>query len=179
LGLDLDTIEKLIKENSSTHGVCELANDNAPGQIVVSGHVKAVEAFVERAKTQGAKRAIILPVSAPFHCSLMQPAADSMKAELEKINITPPSLPIVCNVTAQTENNPNTLRHLLVEQITGRVRWRESVNFMARNGVTTLIELGSGKVLSGLTKRINSNIETMNASTPHEVDSLIKHLSNI
>jgi [acyl-carrier-protein] S-malonyltransferase len=180
LGLDFDAVTALAKENvgSNTNGdsVCETANDNAAGQVVISGHVKAVESFVALASSRGAKRAIMLSVSAPFHCKLMAPAAAEMKQALANVTISPPAVPVVCNVTAIAENDPNKIRELLVEQITGRVRWRESVGWMGAQGVTELIELGAGKVLSGLTKRIDANIASFNAGTPSEIETLIKHL---
>lgn len=180
LGLDFEAVTALAKENAAmnTNGdsVCESANDNAPGQVVISGHTKAVESFVALASSRGAKRAIMLPVSAPFHCRLMAPAAAEMAKALAQVTIRPPAVPVVCNVTAQGEDDPNRLRQLLVDQIIGRVRWRESVMWMASEGVTEIVELGSGKVLSGLVKRIDGNITTMNAGTPAEIEALIKHL---
>lgn len=178
LGLDFDAVTALAKENAKTNAdsVCESANDNAPGQVVVSGHVAAVESFVALATANGAKRALMLPVSAPFHCRLMAPAAAEMSKALAQITIRPPSVPVVCNVTAQGETDPNRIRQLLVDQITGRVRWRESVLWLGQQGVTEMIELGSGKVLSGLTKRIDANITAMNAGNPAEIETLIKHL---
>lgn len=180
LGLDFEAVTAIAKENAATNTngdcVCESANDNAPGQVVISGHAKAVESFVALASSRGAKRAIMLPVSAPFHCRLMAPAAAEMAKALAQVTIRPPAVPVVCNVTAQGEDDPNRLRQLLVDQIIGRVRWRESVMWMAAQGVTEIIELGTGKVLSGLVKRIDGNIATMNAGTPAEIDALIKHL---
>lgn len=180
LGLDFDAVNALAKENAATNtngdSVCESANDNAPGQVVISGHTKAVEDFVALASSRGAKRAVMLPVSAPFHCRLMAPAAAEMAKALAQVTIRPPQLPVVANVTAQAEDDPNKIRQLLVDQIIGRVRWRESVLWMAAHGVTEIIELGSGKVLSGLNKRIDSNIASMNAGTPAEIEALVKHL---
>ena len=182
LGLDFDAVTALAKENAkiNTNGdcVCESANDNAPGQVVVSGHTKAVESFVALASANGAKRAIMLPVSAPFHCRLMAPAAAEMAKALAQITIRPPTVPIVANVTAQGEVDPNKIRQLLVDQITGRVRWRESVMWMAGANVTELVELGAGKVLSGLTRRIDDRITSMNAGTPAEIEALITHLQS-
>ncbi|HEY8963594.1 MAG TPA: ACP S-malonyltransferase [Alphaproteobacteria bacterium] len=180
LGLDYDAVNALAKENAKTNTngdcVCESANDNAPGQVVVSGHVKAVENFVALASANGAKRAVMLPVSAPFHCRLMAPAAAEMSKALAQITIRPPTLPVVANVTAQGETDPNKIRQLLVDQVTGRVRWRESVMWLAGANVTEMIELGAGKVLSGLTKRIDDRIRSMNAGTPAEIEAIIKHL---
>ncbi|MBU6234293.1 MAG: ACP S-malonyltransferase [Alphaproteobacteria bacterium] len=180
LGLDFDAVTALAKENAATNTngdcVCESANDNAPGQVVISGHTEAVQSFVNLASSRGAKRAIMLPVSAPFHCRLMAPAAAEMAKALAQVTIRPPCAPVVCNVTAKAEDDPNKIRQLLVDQIIGRVRWRESVMWMAQQGVTEFIELGAGKVLSGLVKRIDGNVATMNAGTPAEIEALIKHL---
>ena len=180
LGLDFDAVSALAKENAATNTngdcVCESANDNAPGQVVISGHKAAVESFVTLAQGRGAKRAIMLPVSAPFHCRLMAPAAAEMSKALAQVTIRPPSVPVVANVSAQGENDPNRLRQLLVDQITGRVRWRESVMWMAGANVTEIVELGAGKVLSGLTKRIDERVKGMNAGTPAEIEALIKHI---
>ena len=180
LGLDFDAVSALAKENAATNTngdcVCESANDNAPGQVVISGHTKAVENFVALASSRGAKRAVMLPVSAPFHCRLMAPAAAEMAKALAQVTIRPPSLPVICNVTAKAEEDPNRLRQLLVDQIIGRVRWRESVMWMAEQGVTEIVELGAGKVLSGLNKRIDERVKSFNAGTPAEIEALIKHL---
>jgi len=178
LGLDFDVVNQLAKENAETNGdaVCESANDNAPGQVVVSGHVAAVESMVARASAAGAKRAVMLPVSAPFHCQLMAPAAAEMARALAQVTIRPPSVPVIANVTAEAEEDPNRIRQLLVDQVTGRVRWRESVLWMAQNGVTEMIELGAGKVLCGLAKRIDSSISTMSAGTPAEIEALVAHI---
>lgn len=180
LGLDFDAVTALAKENAATNtngdSVCESANDNAPGQVVISGHKGAVESFVTLAQGRGAKRAVMLPVSAPFHCRLMAPAAAEMSKALAQVTIRPPSVPVVTNVSAKAEDDPNRIRQLLVDQITGRVRWRESVMWMVGANVTEIIELGAGKVLSGLNKRIDERVKSMNAGTAAEVDALIKHL---
>lgn len=179
LGLDFDAVTALAKENAATNAsdsVCESANDNAPGQVVISGHKAAVESFVTLAQGRGAKRAIMLPVSAPFHCRLMAPAAAEMAKALAQVTIRPPSRPVVANVSARGEDDPNRIRQLLVEQITGRVRWRESVMWMAGANVTEMVELGAGKVLSGLAKRIDDRVKAFNAGTPAEIEALIKHI---
>lgn len=180
LGIDFDAVTALAKENAATNAngdsVCESANDNAPGQVVISGHTKAVESFVQLAQGRGAKRAIMLPVSAPFHCRLMAPAAAEMAKALAQVTIRPPSVPVVANVSAKAEDDPNRIRQLLVDQVTGRVRWRESVMWMAGANVTEIVELGAGKVLSGLTKRIDERVKGMNAGTPAEIEALIKHI---
>jgi len=171
LGLSFDDVLSLTKESG-----CELANDNSDGQVVISGAKETVERACELATDKGAKRALMLPVSAPFHCSLMQPAAGEMKEALADTNINTPSLPVVANVTAQAENDPEAIRGLLVDQITGRVRWRESVQWMGGAGITQMIELGAGKVLTGLTRRINKDISGANAQSPEDIERLLEIL---
>jgi [acyl-carrier-protein] S-malonyltransferase len=175
MGLDLAVAQEVASEAAGSE-VCVAANDNAPGQVVVSGHRAAVERAIEIAKAKGGRRAIMLAVSAPFHCPLMQPAADEMASALEKLPLKRPSLPIVCNVTAEASSDPDVLRRLLVEQVTRLVRWRESVLWMKANGVDTLVELGASKVLSGLAKRIDKEMSALAAGTPAEIDALIKIL---
>ncbi len=153
LGLDYDTAVAVAKEAAQGQ-VCQAANDNGGGQVVVSGDKAAVERAVEIAKGKGAKRAMMLQVSAPFHCSLMQPAADVMAEALTAVTINKPAVPLVSNVLAAAVTEPDDIRKRLVEQVTGTVRWRESVAYMASHGVTHFLEIGSGKVLSGLVKRI-------------------------
>ena len=174
LGLNFDDVKDMVKSISTENEVVQAANDNADGQVVISGHTQAVEKAVAAASEQGAKRAVMLPVSAPFHCSLMAPAAKEMNDALTQTIIRPPSLPCVANVTAKGEDDPNVIRQLLVDQITGRVRWRESVTWMGENGVDRMIELGTGKVLSGLTRRINKDIESLNAETPEDIEKLLQ-----
>jgi [acyl-carrier-protein] S-malonyltransferase len=176
LGLENDVVDEISKEASDT-GICEIANDNSPGQIVVSGQVAAVEAAAALAKEKGAKRAVILPVSAPFHCSLMNPAAEEMAAALAETNVQVPSIPVVANVTAKGVTDPSEIRDLLIQQITGRVRWSESVVWMGEQGVTEMAELGAGKVLSGLVRRINKEIACDSVGTPEQVEALIQKLS--
>jgi [acyl-carrier-protein] S-malonyltransferase len=175
LGLDLADAQDVAAEASQGE-VCEAANDNAPGQVVVSGAKAAIERALEIAKTKGAKRAVLLPVSAPFHCALMQPAADVMAEALEEVTILPPALPVVSNVLAQPVSEPVSIRRLLVEQVTGMVRWREGVLAMKGLEVDTLVELGNGKVLSGLTRRIDREMESLNAGAPEEIEALLKSL---
>ncbi|MCB9990000.1 MAG: ACP S-malonyltransferase [Rhodospirillales bacterium] len=175
LGLDFEDV-KAIAEQAASEEVCQAANDNSAGQVVVSGHKGAVEAAVALASERGAKKAVMLPVSAPFHCSLMAPAAQVMAQALADTNIRPPHVPVVANVTAQAVTEPSEIRALLVDQITGMVRWRESVQWMAAQGVTEMIELGAGKVLSGLVRRIEKEIETSAAGTPEQVEDLIRKL---
>jgi [acyl-carrier-protein] S-malonyltransferase len=153
LGLDFATAAAAAAEAAQGE-VCQAANDNSDGQVVVSGTKAAVERCAEIAKARGAKRAVMLPVSAPFHCALMQPAADAMAAALANATINAPKVPVVANVTVTPVTAPNEIRDLLVKQVTGTVRWRESIAFMAAEGVTEFIELGAGKVLAGLVKRI-------------------------
>lgn len=175
MGLDLADAQAVAAEAAQGE-VCVAANDNAPGQVVISGHRAAVERGLEIAKGKGSRRAILLAVSAPFHCPLMQPAADDMAAKLAKIALMRPSLPIVCNVTAEAVQDPETLRRLLVEQVTKLVRWRESVIWMKAQGVDKIIELGAGKVLSGLCKRIDKEINASSAGTPADIEALSAEL---
>ncbi|WP_413993010.1 ACP S-malonyltransferase [Labrys okinawensis] len=168
LGLDFEQATAVAAE-AAQGDVCQAANDNAPGQVVVSGAKVAVERALEIAKAKGAKRAILLPVSAPFHCALMQPAADAMAEALAKVVIEAPAVPLVANVLARPISDPSVIRKRLVEQVTGTVRWRESVEFLAGSGVTKLVEVGSGKVLSGLVKRIASGVEAVSVGTPEDV----------
>lgn len=174
LGLSFDELQDIANTCSTNTQTCEIANDNCDGQVVISGHKEAVEKASELAKEKGAKRAVILPVSAPFHCSLMQPAADKMAEALGQTTFNAPSVPVVCNVTAQAETAPETLRNLLVEQVTGMVRWRESVTWMGENGVTGMAEIGAGKVLSGLTRRINSDIACTSIETPEQIEEFLE-----
>jgi [acyl-carrier-protein] S-malonyltransferase len=153
LGLDFEAAIA-VAEEAAQGQICQAANDNGGGQVVVSGDTAAVERALEIAKTKGAKRAMLLPVSAPFHCSLMQPAADVMAQALAAVTIKAPAVPLVSNVLASALTDPNEIRRRLVEQVTGTVRWRESVVYMAGHGVTRFFEVGAGKVLSGLVKRI-------------------------
>jgi [acyl-carrier-protein] S-malonyltransferase len=175
LGLDLAIAQEVAAEAAQGE-VCAAANDNAPGQVVVSGHRTAVERAVELARAKGGRRAIMLPVSAPFHCALMQPAADEMAAALAGIAILPPRLPLVANVTARAESDPETIRRLLVAQVTGLVRWRESMLWLKEQGVGSLVELGAGKVLSTLARRIDKDLGGVAVGTPAEVEAFLKTL---
>ena len=157
LGLDFETVSQLTNSIANDQ-VCQAANDNDPGQVVISGHKNAVEETIELAKDAGAKRAILLPVSAPFHCSLMQPAADTMAKALSEIILKDPIVPLVANVKANKEVNGETIKDLLVEQVTGSVRWRESIEFMSSEGVSEVYEIGAGKALSGMVRRIDREI---------------------
>lgn len=179
LGLDMDAVEAVALEATQRAGgdlICQAANDNAPGQIVISGHAQAVELAIDLAREKGAKRAVILPVSAPFHCALMEPAARVMEEALASATISTPSLPVVANVIAQATSEPEEIRQYLVEQVTGRVRWCESVLWMKEQGVTEVIELGAGKVLSGLVRRIDRTMEGSSVGTPEQIDALMEKL---
>ena len=168
LGLDLEAV-RAVAEEAADADICQAANDNDPAQVVVSGHKDAVERAIEIAKAKGAKRAVLLPVSAPFHCALMQPAADAMAEALRDVDIKAPAAPVIANVIAAPESDPDRIRSLLVEQVTGAVRWRESVMEMGNRGVTEIWEIGAGKALSGMVRRINRDIATRNIATPDDV----------
>lgn len=168
LGLDYDTAVAVANEAAQGE-VCQAANDNGGGQVVVSGDKAAVERAVEIAKAKGAKRAMLLAVSAPFHCRLMQPAADAMAEALAKVTVNKPVVPVVANMLASAVTDPDQIRGLLVEQVTGTVRWRESVAYMATQGVTHFLEIGSGKVLSGLVKRIADGAVGIPVGTPNDI----------
>lgn len=168
LGLDFETA-KAVAEEAAQGEVCQAANDNDPGQVVVSGHKAAVERALLIAKDKGAKRAMLLPVSAPFHCSLMAPAASVMAQALGDVEIVSPKVPLVANVVAHAVSEPADIRSLLVEQVTGSVRWRESVLFMAAQGVTQTWEIGAGKALTGMIRRIDKEISTGAIGGPDDV----------
>ncbi len=172
LGLDLEAAQAVAAEAAGSE-VCSSANDNAPGQVVLSGHTAAVERAIDIAKAKGAKRAILLPVSAPFHCSLMAPAADVMAEALAGVSVEMPSVPLIANITASHLSDPDEIRRKLVEQVTGMVRWRESVAYMVVQGVETVIELGAGKVLTGLCKRIDRSLAGQSAESPQEVEAVL------
>lgn len=174
LGLEFDVVTEIAIE-ARQGSVCDVANDNAPGQIVVSGAVSAVQRAIEIAKGRGAKRAILLPVSAPFHCALMAPAAERMQAALSEAEISAPSVPLVANVLAQPISDPAEIRRRLVEQVTGMVRWSESVQWLVQKaGVAELAEIGTGKVLSGLARRISRDTATLNAGTAADIDAFVE-----
>lgn len=168
LGLDFETAVAVAAEAAGDE-VCQAANDNDPAQVVVSGHRAAVERAVEIAKAKGAKRALLLPVSAPFHCALMQPAARVMTEALAAVVISKPVVPVVVNVRAEAVAEPDRLRALLVAQVTGSVRWRESVQWMEGAGVTEFWEIGAGKALSGMVKRIAKEAQTRAIGTPEDI----------
>jgi len=177
LGLDLDTVLKAA-EDAGQGEVCNVANDNAPGQVVISGHVGAVNRAIELLKAAGAKRALPLPVSAPFHCALMKPAADAMQQALDQVKVLEPWVPVVVNVLARPETDPVQIKKCLVEQVTDMVRWTESVKWLAaEGGVTELYELGAGKVLTGLAKRIAPESAASAIGTPADIDAAVAALT--
>ena len=175
MGVDPDEARAIADEAAGSGEVCVAANDNAPGQVVLSGHKTAIDRAVEVAKARG-KRAIPLEVSAPFHCPLMQPAAERMADALAQVEIDAPRLPLIANVLAAPVSDPDRIRGLLVEQVTGMVRWRESVLAMKEAGVEETVELGAGKVLSGLTKRIDRALSAQSVGTPAEIEAFLKSL---
>lgn len=172
LGLDFETATAVASEAAQGE-VCQAANDNDPGQVVVSGHLGAVERAVEIAKEKGAKRAVMLPVSAPFHCSLMEPAARAMADALAGVDIYAPAVPVIPNVTVTPCSTPDDLRSHLVSQVTGSVRWRETVMYMGQQGVTEIWEIGAGKALSGMIRRIDRSIATRPVGTPDDVKAAV------
>ena len=175
LGLDFNTVNKIAKSIGNDQ-VCQAANDNDPGQVVISGHKEAVEQTIELAKAAGAKRAILLPVSAPFHCALMQPAADAMSEALDGIKVESPSVPLVANVKASQEINGSIIKELLIEQVTGSVRWRESIEYISLHGVTDVFEIGAGKALSGMVRRIDREINVNQVFDTNSVNAAVLKL---
>jgi [acyl-carrier-protein] S-malonyltransferase len=173
LGIELEAAVEACKE-AALGEVVAVANDNGGGQVVVSGHKAAVERAIEAAKPRGAKRGMLLPVSAPFHCPLMQPAADAMQEALEKVILSTPSVPLIANVLASEITNPADIKQRLVEQVTGMVRWRESVQYMKTQKVEALVECGTGKVLSGLVKRIDKEMTGQALNTPADIEAFLK-----
>ena len=176
LGLSFDDVKSVAEQASTPDNMCSIANDNCEGQVVISGHKDAVERAAELAKDKGAKRAVILPVSAPFHCPLMAPAAQEMAEALAGASMQAPSVPVVCNVSVKAETDVETIRKLLIEQVTGMVRWRESVLWMRDKGVESMAEIGAGKVLCGLSRRIDRDIKTMAVETPEQIEALLETL---
>ncbi|MGB1036585.1 MAG: ACP S-malonyltransferase [Candidatus Puniceispirillales bacterium] len=174
LGVDIEQVEQIL---ASIDGLVEIANDNSVGQVVISGTADAVNQAITAAKDAGVRRAMLLPVSAPFHCGLMAPAADAMAEILAETTLHIPALPVVTNVNAKPEDEPSILRDLLVRQVTGRVRWRESLISMAEQGVNRFIELGTGKVLTGLVKRTLPDVEAFNIDTADDMDKAVSILS--
>jgi [acyl-carrier-protein] S-malonyltransferase len=174
IGADIAGAERAIAGTDAALGVCEIANDNAPGQVVVSGVKARVEAVVEASKTHGFKMAKLLAVSAPFHSSLMAPAAAMMAEALGKTAMKPPVAPLIANITAREAGSPQETRDLLVRQVTGRVRWTESVAYMAANGADKFIEIGAGKVLAGLIKRIAKDAGVISVGEPADLDAFAR-----
>lgn len=168
LGVGIDTA-RAIAAAAADGEVCDVANDNDPGQVVLSGHRTAIERVAEAGKPHGLRRAVMLPVSAPFHCALMKPAADAMAAALAEVSMQSPVVPVIANVTAAPVTEPDDIRRLLVEQVTGTVRWRECVQTLAANGVTDVVEVGAGKVLAGLVKRIDGSLKAISVGLPDDL----------
>jgi [acyl-carrier-protein] S-malonyltransferase len=175
LGLDFEAAQGVARDAAADQ-VCDIANDNAPGQVVVSGNVEAVERAVELAKERGARRPMLLPVSAPFHCALMQPAADIMADALQQTQLGKPAVPLIANVTASAVSDPAEIRDLLVQQVTAMVRWRESVLYLRQQDVDNLVEVGAGKVLSTMLKRIDKEISGQAVSGPEDIEAFLKSL---
>ncbi|MBL8676574.1 MAG: ACP S-malonyltransferase [Alphaproteobacteria bacterium] len=173
LGLEMADVEQVVHEAAQKQ-VCEVANDNSPGQVFISGHKEAVERAVELSKKRGAKRSILLNVSAPFHCVLMKPAQERMATAFQEVVMKNPCVPVFDNFSTEAVQEGANLTQLLIDQITGRVRWRESIEKMAEAGVTTTLEIGAGKVLTGLSKRICSTLESIALNTPYDIESLLK-----
>jgi [acyl-carrier-protein] S-malonyltransferase len=176
LGLDFETAAG-VATDAAQGQVCQAANDNDPSQVVVSGHKEAIERAVDLAKEAGAKRAMLLPVSAPFHCALMEPAANVMAEALAAVKVNAPAVPLVANVRAEAVSDPAVIRSLLVEQVTGSVRWRESVLYMGAQGVSEVWEIGAGKALSGMIRRINKEIGCTAIGTPENVAAAVEALN--
>ena len=172
LGLALDEV-RAVAEAAAQGEVCEVANDNAPGQVVLSGAAGAVARAADEARARGAKRALPLPVSAPFHCRLLEPAAEAMREALDSVVLAPPEPPLIANVTAEPVREPHAIRRLLVEQVTTTVRWRETVETMKRHGVDTLVEVGAGNVLANLARRIDRSLTGRTLLTPDDIESFV------
>ena len=173
IGLDLPVAQE-IAASAALNEVCAAANDNAPGQVVISGHVGAVDRAIAIAAERGFKRSVKLPVSAPFHCVLMKPAADVMQKALSEVAMKAPVVPVIANVTAEAVSNADEIRDLLVQQVTGSVRWRESVLYMKNQGIEQLVECGAGAVLAGLTKRIDKELAAISLQTPEDIENFLK-----
>ena len=176
IGLEMDDVTSVCDNASTEDSLCSLANDNCPGQIVVSGHKAAVEKAAALATEKGARKAVMLPVSAPFHCALMLPAAEAMAIALSEVKVNMPSCPIYANVTTKPAKSVDEIRALLVQQVTDQVRWRETIGALTADGTTRFVEIGAGKVLTGLMRRIDRGLEALTVNTPDDVDALIKAL---
>ena len=176
IGMDIDDVKE-VADSASEGEVCQVANDNSAGQVVLSGVKAAIERATRLAREKGAKRALLLPVSAPFHCALMAPAAEVMAEALSRAHINQPVVPLIANVLAGPVSDPEAIRRHLVEQVTGMVRWSESISWLASNGVSTLYEVGAGKVLSGLARRIARGVETINVGELTDIDAAMMKLA--
>jgi [acyl-carrier-protein] S-malonyltransferase len=176
LGLDMGPVADMCASISTNQSVVVSANDNSPGQVVISGHKEAVAVAIEQATAMGAKRAVLLPVSAPFHCPLMQPAADAMKEALANVTINPPLIPVYANITAQPVTDPTQIKDLLVRQVTGQVRWRETILNMAADGFDKIVEVGHGKVLTGLNRRIADALTYSSIHAPNNIEEFLKEM---
>jgi [acyl-carrier-protein] S-malonyltransferase len=176
IGADIEQAEEIAREAAAGGGVCVVANDNAPGQVVISGTLDALARAGEIAKAKGIKRALPLAVSAPFHCPLMQPAADRMAQALDEVTIRPPAVMLLANVVAAPSHKPETIRRLLIEQVTGRVRWRESILALKGLEIDTTVEFGGNKVLSGMVKRIDPSLQMITLDTPADLEAFGKTL---
>ena len=172
IGISINQTIEII-EKAQIHGICDIGNDNADGQVVISGDIKAVENAIEIAKNNGAKRAILLPVSAPFHCRLMEPARVIMEEALNNLKFNVPLIPIVSNITALAHTDPTILRKNLIDQVTGTVKWRETMEFAKNQGVKKITELGSGKVLTGIAKRMVKDISSESYENPEDFDAFL------
>lgn len=177
LGVGLDVAVK-VAAAAAQGDVCEVANDNEPTQVVLSGHKRAIDRVGEVGKALGVRRAVPLPVSAPFHCRLMQPAAEAMAAALAKVEVKAPTVPVIANVLAAPISDPDEIRRRLVEQVTGTVRWRECVTCMTANGITDVYEIGAGKVLAGLVKRIEKSLNATSLGTPADIAAALPGLTS-
>ena len=178
LGLDMETA-RVVADEAAQGEICTAANDNAPGQVVISGAREAVERAIIIAKEHGAKRGVLLPVSAPFHCALMAPAAEIMADALANVRMEAPKVPLIANITAGVVVSAPEIRRLLVEQVTGMVRWRESVEYMKSDGVERLVEVGSGKVLSGLARRIDRDLQAVSIGTAEDISTFLEGTENV
>ena len=172
IGININKTKEIIQK-VQMHGVCDIGNDNADGQVVISGDIKAVEKAIELSKNSGVKRAVLLPVSAPFHCRLMEPAGVIMEKALNNLDFKVPKIPIISNVSASDHTDPTILRNNLINQVTGTVRWRETMQFADNIGIKKIIELGSGKVLTGIAKRMLNNVSTECFENPEDFENLI------
>lgn len=176
LGMDFERLKDVVQRASTEDDFCVCANDNAEGQVVISGHKGAVERAIEIAKEMGVKRAVLLPVSAPFHCPLMKHAEQKMAEALSTVEISVPSAPIIANVMAEEVTDPHVIRQCLIDQVCGSVRWRESMMLLSRRNVSKVVEVGAGKVLAGLMKRIDSNIPAVSLLSLESIEGYIKTL---